>query len=114
MTTPPTTAAQQPTDSTRDESLASAAPEIDQELAQPSIADDHTAPTTTTTTIHNDPNVQQLKAIFPDQSDDVLEAVLAANGGDLERATDQLLQINDPDFTQDATTIAQSQARTTL
>ncbi|KAK4053697.1 hypothetical protein OIV83_001353 [Microbotryomycetes sp. JL201] len=56
-----------------------------------------------------DPSVQHLKAIFPDQTDDVLEAVLAANGGDLQRATEQLLQMSDPNYKQDAAAIAQAQ-----
>ncbi|KAK4048709.1 hypothetical protein OIO90_005702 [Microbotryomycetes sp. JL221] len=44
------------------------------------------------------PDVAQLKSIFPDQTDDVLEAVLAANNGDMARSTEQLLAINDPSF----------------
>ncbi|GAA5878690.1 hypothetical protein JCM1840_000201 [Sporobolomyces johnsonii] len=44
------------------------------------------------------PKVAQLRALFPSTSDDILEAVLDAHGGDLDQASQTLLDMNDPEF----------------
>lgn len=43
-----------------------------------------------------DPKVAQLKAMFPEMTPDVLEAVLEAHGGSVEQASELLLSMNDP------------------
>ena len=52
-----------------------------------------------------DPKVGQLKALFPDLEDSVLEAVLDGTGGSLDEATEQLLMMSDPDFKTDTTQV---------
>ena len=42
------------------------------------------------------PKIAQLKAMFPDITEDVLEAVLEAHGGSVEQASELLLSMNDP------------------
>ncbi|GAA5953518.1 hypothetical protein JCM21900_006189 [Sporobolomyces salmonicolor] len=44
------------------------------------------------------PQVAQLRALFPSTSDDILEAVLDAHGGDLGQASQTLLDMNDPEY----------------
>jgi hypothetical protein len=53
-----------------------------------------TPATPETTTPTADPKVAQLKALFPDQSDDILAAVLEAHGGSLEESTETLIAMN--------------------
>ncbi|CEQ39957.1 SPOSA6832_01524 [Sporobolomyces salmonicolor] len=50
------------------------------------------------------PKVAQLRALFPSTSDDILEAVLDAHGGDLGQASQTLLDMNDPEFKSSAST----------
>ncbi|KAJ3294085.1 hypothetical protein HK104_003937 [Borealophlyctis nickersoniae] len=40
--------------------------------------------------------MEELRAIFPDTDPEVCEAILAANGGDVERAINALLEMNNP------------------
>jgi hypothetical protein len=40
-------------------------------------------------TLHPDPNVQNIKAMFPDMDVDTIQAVLVADGGDFERGKKQ-------------------------
>ncbi|GAA5947213.1 hypothetical protein JCM3765_001577 [Sporobolomyces pararoseus] len=42
-----------------------------------------------------------LRALFPSTSDDILEAVLEAHGGDLQASTESLLDLNNPEFKTD-------------
>jgi hypothetical protein len=42
-------------------------------------------PATATGTEHPDPNVRNIKAMFPDLDVDTIQAVLVADGGDFER-----------------------------
>ncbi|GAA5845744.1 hypothetical protein JCM9279_006092 [Rhodotorula babjevae] len=58
----------------------------------------------------HDPKVAQLKALFPDLEDSVLEAVLDGTGGSLDEATEQLLMMSDPDFKTDTTQLSQLEA----
>lgn len=46
----------------------------------------------------SNPAVTQLKALFPDIEDDVLEAVLDAHAGSFVEATESLLALSDPTF----------------
>lgn len=48
-----------------------------------------------------DPQVEQLRALFPQVEGEILEAVLAASGGSLDEATEQLLVMNDPEYKPD-------------
>ncbi|GAA6006347.1 hypothetical protein JCM11491_004922 [Sporobolomyces phaffii] len=45
-----------------------------------------------------DAHLAPLKALFPSTSDDILDAVLDAHGGDLQAATESLLDLNNPEF----------------
>ncbi|GAA5894069.1 hypothetical protein JCM8208_002340 [Rhodotorula glutinis] len=57
-----------------------------------------------------DPKISQLKALFPDLEDSVLEAVLEGTAGSLDEATEQLLMMSDPDFKTDTTQLSQLEA----
>ncbi|BGP46034.1 hypothetical protein JCM10450v2_001874 [Rhodotorula kratochvilovae] len=57
-----------------------------------------------------DPKVAQLKALFPDLEDGVLEAVLEGCAGSLDEATEQLLVMSDPNFKTDTTELSQLEA----
>ncbi|GAA5900390.1 uncharacterized protein JCM6883_002828 [Sporobolomyces salmoneus] len=46
-------------------------------------------------------NLAPLRALFPSTSDDILEAVLEAHSGDLQAATESLLDLNNPEFKSD-------------
>lgn len=48
-----------------------------------------------------DLQVDQLRALFPQVEIEILEAVLAASGGSLDEATEQLLVMNDPEYKPD-------------
>ncbi|GAA5839735.1 hypothetical protein JCM3766R1_004599 [Sporobolomyces carnicolor] len=51
----------------------------------------------------SNPALAPLRALFPSTSDDILEAVLDAHAGDLQAATESLLDLNNPDFKSDPT-----------
>lgn len=57
-----------------------------------------------------DPKVAQLKALFPDLEDGVLEAVIEGCGGSLDEATEQLLMMSDPSFKTDVHQLSQLEA----
>ncbi|GAA5875367.1 hypothetical protein JCM16303_000600 [Sporobolomyces ruberrimus] len=44
------------------------------------------------------PTLAPLRALFPETSDEILEAILEAHAGDLQAATESLLDLNNPDF----------------
>lgn len=48
-----------------------------------------------------DPAVEQLRALFPNVDLEIVEAVLAASGGSLDEATEQLLVLSDPTYKPD-------------
>ncbi|GAA6027090.1 hypothetical protein JCM8097_006103 [Rhodosporidiobolus ruineniae] len=48
-----------------------------------------------------DPKVAQLRALFADTDEVIIEAVLASNGGNVDQAIQTLLEVNDPDFKPD-------------
>lgn len=48
-----------------------------------------------------DPAVDQLHALFPDVDLEIIETVLAASGGSLDEATEQLLILSDPTYKPD-------------
>lgn len=48
-----------------------------------------------------DPAVDQLHALFPDVDLEIIETVLAASGGSLDEATEQLLILSDPSYKPD-------------
>ncbi|BGO89598.1 hypothetical protein NBRC10512_001551 [Rhodotorula toruloides] len=57
-----------------------------------------------------DPQVDQLRALFPQVEIEILEAVLAASGGSLDEATEQLLVMNDPEYKPDPVELSQLEA----
>ena len=61
------------------------------------------APTASPSRPKSNPALAPLRALFPSTSDDILEAVLDAHAGDLQAATESLLDLNNPDFKSDPT-----------
>ncbi|BGO97705.1 hypothetical protein RTG_01455 [Rhodotorula toruloides ATCC 204091] len=57
-----------------------------------------------------DPQVDQLRALFPQVEVEIVEAVLAASGGSLDEATEQLLVMNDPEYKPDPVELSQLEA----
>ncbi|BGP30071.1 hypothetical protein JCM10296v2_001823 [Rhodotorula toruloides] len=57
-----------------------------------------------------DPQVDQLRALFPQVEVEILEAVLVASGGSLDEATEQLLVMNDPEYKPDPVELSQLEA----
>ncbi|GEM09656.1 ubiquitin system component Cue [Rhodotorula toruloides] len=57
-----------------------------------------------------DPQVEQLHALFPQVEVEIVEAVLAASGGSLDEATEQLLVMNDPEYKPDPVELSQLEA----
>ncbi|GAA5874942.1 hypothetical protein JCM3774_000455 [Rhodotorula dairenensis] len=57
-----------------------------------------------------DPKVDQLHALFPDVDLEIVETVLAASGGSLDEATEQLLILSDPNYKPDPVELQQLEA----
>ncbi|GAA5978145.1 hypothetical protein JCM10908_004245 [Rhodotorula pacifica] len=57
-----------------------------------------------------DPAVDQLHALFPDVDLEIIETVLAASGGSLDEATEQLLILSDPNYKPDPVELQQLEA----
>ncbi|BGP53870.1 hypothetical protein JCM8202_006063 [Rhodotorula sphaerocarpa] len=57
-----------------------------------------------------DPAVEQLRALFPNVDLEIVEAVLAASGGSLDEATEQLLVLSDPTYKPDPVEMSQLEA----
>lgn len=68
-------------------------------MTSSAAADEEPAPHGTETP--RDPKVDQLRALFPNVDLEIVETVLAASGGSLDEATEQLLILSDPSYKPD-------------
>lgn len=64
-----------------------------------SVDNDLSSPPLSPPTAHS--QLAPLRALFPSTSDDILEAVLEAHGGDLQASTESLIDLNNPEFKTD-------------
>ncbi|GAA6054548.1 hypothetical protein JCM3770_006023 [Rhodotorula araucariae] len=89
---------------------SSPSPPLDTVTAAVPASDASPQPTHPQDNPPRDPKVAQLKALFPDLEEGVLEAVLEGSAGSLDEATEQLLVMSDPNFKTDTTELSQLEA----